>query len=91
MFSFTPRWMMESDFERNGYEYKQKFVYTGDDHDNYDDEDDDKYFNDIICKYKKIHIYTGDDNEEDIDEINSYITIDDDDYDNDNDNDNNNE
>ena len=77
MSSFTPRWMMDPDFERNGFEYKQKFIYTGDDHDNNnDDEDDDKYFNDLIYKYKKIFIYTGDDNEEDNDEINSYNTID---------------
>ena len=84
MFTFTPRWMMDPDFERNGYVYKQKFIYTGDNHDNNnDDEDDDKYFNALICKYKKIHIYTVNDNEEDIEEINSYNTIDYDDYDDD--------
>ena len=77
MSSFTPRWMMDPDFEIKGYMYKQKFIYTGDDHDNNnDDEDDDKYFNALIYKYKKIFIYTGNDNEEDNDEINSYNTID---------------
>ena len=77
MSSFSPKWMMDPDFERNGFEYKQKFIYTGDDHDKYNkDDDDDKYFNALLYKYKKIFIYTGDDNEEDNDEINSYNTID---------------
>lgn len=85
MSSFTPRWMMDPDFEIKGYMYKQKFIYTGDDHDiNNNDEDDNKYFNDLICKYKKIHIYTVNDNEEDNDDnnlINSYNTIDEEDDD----------
>jgi hypothetical protein len=78
MFSFTPRWMMDPDIERNGYEYKQKFIYTGDDHDNDDNEDDDNYFNDLICKYKKIHIYTDDDNDN-YDDYEDYDVNDDDD------------
>jgi hypothetical protein len=76
MLSFNPRWMMDPDFERNGYDYKQKFIYTGDDHDD-NHEDDDKYFNNLIYKYKKIHIYISDDNEADIDEINLYNSIND--------------
>jgi hypothetical protein len=60
MSSFSPRWMMDSDFERNGYEHKQKFIYTCDGNDNKNkyDKDDDKYYN--VPIYKNIHIYIGD-------------------------------
>jgi hypothetical protein len=57
MSSFSPRWMMDSDFEKNGYEHTQKNIYTCDDKNKYD-KDDDKYFN--VPIYKNIHIYIGD-------------------------------
>lgn len=56
----TPRWMMDSDFEFDGYEY-----YNTDDEE--DDNNFDEYRNDVLYDYCNDFIYNKEYNSEDED------------------------